>query len=452
MSWQIFKNEVLSLMSSGPPDIDTVAEGITNSYNKAVTSLSSGDRSFRNSVDKGNTQAMKAWLVTVLTQQSTSVVQLPIINMFVTGFIQYWTGATLKKTNLPPIPAVGATSNISVTSVIVTNPGVPVPQIYDMEGLNQIEPFIDKLINAATKHLLTVSGVVNVKALYGTPPTQTIMDGLVPWAGFEVERAETSPIVNDILEQNPRETTEPDVDESVVTTEPTAKEYHGGALNKNDTQAEKEYNERLPDSKGKEFQKEDIDVYYGQDVGFAAQKTNWACLVTSLSNLLKKYKIKNKEGIDVVNESTFIDFKGGYQYSDKNVAKGKYMSGNNFSSGVFFADAPKLLGGKFTRSQRNIKGNTSQNDVYEAYKTLLRSIKAPMIIRVSGTSRRARGHFVIMVGITKKVGDKGGEIIVRDCGSQKSVRSDKTYTPSRMLAGGEADAGFNFDAMYFTKS
>ena len=203
MSWQIFKNEVLSLMSSGPPDIDTVAEGITNSYNKAVTSLSSGDRNFRNSVDKGNTEAMKAWLVTVLTQQSTSVVQLPIINLFVTGFIQYWTGATLKKTNLPPIPAVGATSNISVTSVIVTNPGVPVPQIYDMDGLNQIEPFIDKLINAATKHLLTVSGVVNVKALYGAPPTQTIMDGLVPWAGFEVERAETTLIVNDILEQNP---------------------------------------------------------------------------------------------------------------------------------------------------------------------------------------------------------------------------------------------------------
>jgi hypothetical protein len=193
----------------------------------------------------------------------------------------------------------------------------------------------------------------------------------------------------------------------------------------------------LPESKGQEFQKEDIDVYYGQDVGFAAQKTNWACLVTSLSNLLKKYKIKDKNGVDVVNESTFIDFKGGYQYSDKNVAKGKYMSGNNFSSGVFFADAPKLLGGKFTRSQKNINTKTSQTDVYEGYKTLLRAIKAPMIIRVSGT---------------KKVGNAGGEIIVRDCGSQKSVRSDKTYTVGRMLAGGEADAGYNFDAMYFTKS
>jgi hypothetical protein len=440
-------------MSSGPPDIDTVAEGITNSYNKAVTSLSAGDRSFRNSVDKGNTEAMKAWLVTVLTQQSTSVVQLPIINMFVTGFIQYWTGATLKKTNLPPIPAVGAVQNISVTSVIVTNPGVPVPQIYDMGGLNQIEPFLDKLINAATKHLLTVGGVVNVKALYGAPPTQTIMDGLVPWLGFEVERADTSPAVNDILEQSPRETTEPDVDESVVTTEPTAKEYHGGKLNKNDTAAEKEYSERVPDSKGQEFQKEDIDVYYGQDVGFAAQKTNWACLVTSLANLLKKYKIKDKNGVDVVNETTFIKFgSDGYAYSDKNVATGKYMSGNNFSSGVFFADAPKLLGGKFTRSRKNINTKTSQTDVYEGYKTLLRAIKAPMIIRVSGTSRRPRGHFVIMVGITKKVGNAGGEIIVRDCGSQKSVRSDKTYTVGRMLAGGEADAGFNFDAMYFTKS
>jgi hypothetical protein len=69
-----------------------------------------------------------------------------------------------------------------------------------------------------------------------------------------------------------------------------------------------------------------------------------------------------------------------------------------------------------------------------------------MIIRVAGTSRRARGHFVIMLGITKK-----GEIIVRDCGSQASVRSDKTYTVARMMGGSEPDSGNNFDVMYFTK-
>jgi hypothetical protein len=51
-----------------------------------------------------------------------------------------------------------------------------------------------------------------------------------------------------------------------------------------------------------------------------------------------------------------------------------------------------------------------------------------------------------MLGITKK-----GEIIVRDCGSQASVRSDKTYTVARMMGGSEPDSGNNFDVMYFTK-
>jgi hypothetical protein len=170
-------------------------------------------------------------------------------------------------------------------------------------------------------------------------------------------------------------------------------------------------------------------------------------LVTSLANLLKKYKIKGKDGKDVVTEATFIKFyKGQYQYSSDNVAQGKYMDGNNFNSGAFFEDAPKLLGGSFTRIRKTLKGEKSQQQVYDSYKSTLRTIKRPMIIRVAGTSRRARGHFVIMLGITKK-----GEIIVRDCGSQASVRSDKTYTVARMMGGSEPDSGNNFDVMYFTK-
>jgi DNA-binding protein Fis len=197
---------------------------------------------------------------------------------------------------------------------------------------------------------------------------------------------------------------------------------------------------------GKTFQKEDILEYYGQDVGFANQKTNWACLVTSISNLLKKYKIKDKNGQDVVNEATFINFKGGYQYSDANTAQGKYMDGNNFNSGTFFAAAPSLLGGKFTRTRKNIDTATSQQDVYNAYKKTLSSIKQPMIIRVAGCSRRSRGHFVVMVGITKQ-----GEIIVRDCSNSKVAKADRTYTAGRMLASKEQESGNNFDIMYFTK-
>jgi hypothetical protein len=447
MSWQVFKNDVLNVMSSNPPDIETVAEGITNAYNKAMTSPSSGDLFFRNPVERGNTEGMKIWLVSVLTQQSVSVVQLPIINMFVSGFIKYWSGATLKKTNTPPIAPPPGVKTIVIKNNIVNNPGTLVPTQYDMSGLSQIEPFIDKLIDAATQHLTTVSGIANTSCLIGAPPTQTVGDLPIPWQGFSTEPADRTPIFeDDVVETNPRETLEPDPDESVPETLPTAKEYHQGQENKNDAQAEKEHKIDIEDSKGKEFQKEDIDEYYGQDVGFAAQKTNWACLVTSLANLLKKYKIKGKDGKDVVTEATFIDFKAGYKFSNDNEAQGKYMDGNNFNSGAFFADAPKLLGGTFTRVRKTIGGQNSQQQVYDSYKATLRAIKRPMIIRVAGTSRRARGHFVIMLGITKK-----GEIIVRDCGSQKSVRSDKTYTVARMMTGSEPDTGNNYDVMYFTK-
>lgn len=449
MSWQVFKNEVLNAMSSNPPDVETVAEAITTAYNKAMTSPSSGDLFFRNPVQKGNTEGMKSWLILVLNQQSLSLVQLPIINMFVTGFIKYWTGATLAKTNTPPIPPPGAVKTIIITNNVVTNPGIPIPAPYDMSGLSEIGPFIDKLIDAGTKHLSSVGGAANTSCLVGAPPAQTIVDIPIPWQGYSVEPAELSPLYEDIiLEQSDRVVLEAEPDESVVETLPTAKEYHQGQDNKNDEQAKKDYKIDIKDSKGKEFQKEDIDVYYGEDVGFAAQKTNWACLVTSLANLLKKYKIKDKDGKDVVTEATFIKFgPKGYQYSNDNEAQGKYMTGgNNFNSSVFFADAPKLLGGSFTRIRKTLKGEKSQQEVYDSYKSTLRTIKRPMIIRVAGTSRRARGHFVIMLGITKK-----GEIIVRDCGSQASVRSDKTYTVARMMAGSEPDSGNNFDVQYFTK-
>jgi hypothetical protein len=448
MSWQIFKNDVLNAMSSNPPDVETVAEAIANAYNKAMTSPTSGDLIFRNTVSKGDTDGMKSWLILVLNQQSVSLVQLPIINMFVTGFIKYWTGATLSKTNTPPLPPPGATKTIVITNNVTVNPGAPIPAPYDMSGLNEIEPFIDKLIDAGTKHLTSISGLAYTSCLTGAPPAQTILDIPIPWQGYSVEPAELGPLYEDIvLEQNDRVTLEEEPDDSVTETFPVAKEYHQGQENKNDEQAKKDYKIDIQDSKGKEFQKEDIDVYYGEDVGFAAQKTNWACLVTSLANLLKKYKIKGKDGKDVVTEATFIKFyKGQYQYSGDNVAQGKYMNGNNFNSGAFFEDAPKLLGGSFTRIRKTLKGEKSQQQVYDSYKSTLRTIKRPMIIRVAGTSRRARGHFVIMLGITKK-----GEIIVRDCGSQASVRSDKTYTVARMMGGSEPDSGNNFDVMYFTK-
>jgi hypothetical protein len=445
MSWQIFKNEVLSAMASGPPDSATVAKVIANSYNKVVTSPSSGDLLFKNPVERGNVEALEKWLEVVFQQQSVSPVQLPIINLFVTGFIQYWTGATLKKTNIPYVPAPGSVKNLQVVSIICTNPGAPVSISYSLNGISQIEPFIDKLIDAARQHLLTVSGVCNTMSLYGAPPTQTTGPGVVPWNGFSAEPQQVTPEEKDAyVFDTPVEVLEADADDSVVDVRVEAKEFHSARPNTNDNDSNG-YRENIPDSQGKPFQKEDILEYYGQDVGFASQKTNWACLVTSISNLLKRFKIKDSKGQDVVNESTFIKFNSGYQYSDSNSAYGKYMNGNNFDSGTFFADAPKLLNGKFTRIRKNIDTATSQKDVYDAYKRTLSAIKQPMIIRVAGASRRGRGHFVVMVGITKQ-----GEIIVRDCSNSKVAKADRTYTVGRMLASKEQESGNNCDVMYFT--
>ena len=75
MSWQIFKNEVLSVMASGPPDSATVAKVIANSYNKVVTSPSSGDLLFKNPVERGNVEALEKWLEVVFQQQSVLHVQ-----------------------------------------------------------------------------------------------------------------------------------------------------------------------------------------------------------------------------------------------------------------------------------------------------------------------------------------------------------------------------------------
>jgi len=446
MSWQIFKNEVLAVMASGPPDSATVAKVIANSYNKVVTSPSSGDLLFKNPVERGNVEALEKWLEVVFSQQSVSPVQLPIINLFVSGFIQYWTGATLKRTNIPYIPAPGSIKNVQVLSIICTNPGTPVSISYSLNGISQIEPFIDKLIDAARQHLLTVSGVCNTMSLYGAPPTQTTGPGLVPWNGFNAEPQQVTPEEKDAyVFDTPVEKLEADADDSVIDIKVEAKEFHSGKPNTSDSD-NNEYRSNIPNSEGKPFQKEDILEYYGQDVGFASQKTNWGCLVTSISNLLKRFKIKDANGQDVVNESTFIKFAGGYVYSESNVAQGKYMIGNNFNSTAFFADSPKLLGGKWTRTSKNIDTTNSQTDVYDAYKKKLSAVKQPMIIRVAGGSRRPRGHFVVMVGITKL-----GEIIVRDCSNSKIAKADRTYTASRMLASGEQDTGYNYDVMYFTK-
>jgi predicted chitinase len=60
-----------------------------------------------------------------------------------------------------------------------------------------VDTFINNFITAADIHLRTVSGIFNVTALYGTPPTAITAPGIVNWVGFSTN-ASAAAISNQI--------------------------------------------------------------------------------------------------------------------------------------------------------------------------------------------------------------------------------------------------------------
>jgi ABC-type bacteriocin/lantibiotic exporter with double-glycine peptidase domain len=175
----------------------------------------------------------------------------------------------------------------------------------------------------------------------------------------------------------------------------------------------------------------DAAVYYGGSTPYINQKTDWACLVTALVMLFRG------SGNNSISENTFIKFATDPPaFSPKNTRTGKYMlSSNNLNMAGLQKDYPSLK-----RESKNLK---TQSDVYERYKTKLKEHQKPLIIRISGTSNRARGHFVVLVGISKT-----GNLIIHNPGSKKVAFKDTDVVESKMLKNGEQSSGFNCDIIY----
>lgn len=181
--WDLFKLQVKAVMLSSPASSDDLAKVIATAYDSSVKLPPAGDLMHKITVLNGNVQVLENLIKIVLIQQSRSETQLPIINAIANGFVAYWGGATLQNFPIPLMPAPGSISNILVTSNIVVNPGIQVSIPFTYEGLDNVDGFINKLIQAANIHLYTVGGWTFTTSLY---PGGITAPGYLPWQGYSV--------------------------------------------------------------------------------------------------------------------------------------------------------------------------------------------------------------------------------------------------------------------------
>ena len=137
MSWQIFKDNILKLSNSPESiaDIDTIAKTYANEYDAAIKR--GKDSLHQISLQKGNVEAMTQLFKAALLKGQTSTAPYDLVGEMGKGVIAYWSGATLNNFPTPIIPATGATSNVSVVTNIVVNPGQWTPPIVSLSVPSQ---------------------------------------------------------------------------------------------------------------------------------------------------------------------------------------------------------------------------------------------------------------------------------------------------------------------------
>ncbi len=124
MSWQIFKDNILRVSNNpqGIQNIETVADLYAKEYDAAIKS--GFDTNNGTKVRNGDVASMKQLFLSALQKGLTSSQPYDLVGEMGQGVLAYWATAVLGNEIVPKTPAVGATSNISVTSNIVTNPGI----------------------------------------------------------------------------------------------------------------------------------------------------------------------------------------------------------------------------------------------------------------------------------------------------------------------------------------
>ena len=184
--WEGFKTQIRAVMESYPLDYDVLPKQLAIAYDMAMKVPPAGDLVAGNPVLAGNVAGMEAMFKIVFLQQATTPDQLDLIKLLSTGFVTYWTGATLAPMKpLALAPPTATPPSTSVLSILCTNPGTTAQiPTFIYKGEPNVDTFINNFITAADIHLRTVSGIFNVMAIYGVPPTATIGPGVVPWLGF----------------------------------------------------------------------------------------------------------------------------------------------------------------------------------------------------------------------------------------------------------------------------
>ena len=187
MSWSVFK-QTLKLTMSRPEIVsspDVFAETLATAYLSAVslgTDLLNLSR-----LQRGNYDAMKAlFKLALLKGISTQPPQrFSLVNELGEGVKAFWGGAQMTPFPIPLIPAPGSTSNVSVVSNIVVNPG-NWPKFPPLFPARNTDIFIDQFILASIIHLFSIQGVIQTVSLYPGPISPIPGPGFINWRFFLV--------------------------------------------------------------------------------------------------------------------------------------------------------------------------------------------------------------------------------------------------------------------------
>lgn len=185
MSWQIFKNSILSVIKAGDAlnSVDEMATLYAIAYDTAIKSNGAGDTVNKIKIKNGNLPLMiQLFKINFYTGQA-SMVPYDWVGGMKPGILAYWQGAALQTSPIPIIPAIGSVVNIKIVSGIVTTPGDWQPGS-PLPPNNNPNLIIDAFIVNAIAHLQTVSGIINTISLY--PPLATPGPGIVNWSGYFV--------------------------------------------------------------------------------------------------------------------------------------------------------------------------------------------------------------------------------------------------------------------------
>ncbi len=192
MSWQIFKNNIVSFSNNvnAIQSVEAVAKKYADEYDACIKR---GGVKYLNSIpltNSPNKEAMENLFLIALKIGASSKVPYQLVTEMGKGVLAYWGGASLQ--GIPPtLPAIGTTINIASNANYINNVGQwnPVPPT---PPTKEVGLLVDSFILAAQLHLTTIQGVINTTSLsiaLGSPGP-----GLVYWTGYAIEPADKTTI------------------------------------------------------------------------------------------------------------------------------------------------------------------------------------------------------------------------------------------------------------------